>query len=152
MHFSNYPPSPCCLLGGRTPHCHCHHPYHPHLQQGRGNNRTIDFAALGLPWLLRKNLRLLRNGRVRRKALAITTRRSRSTQTSEKPRLVAQVHLGEELGVNYKTGNRNKTLPCYSKTTIYKWLFQLDDSNFFLGKWLVHQFHPFETSCLGLQD
>ena len=37
------------------------------------------------------------------------------------------------------------------ETTIYTWLFQLDDSKSWYGKWLFHHFHPFINGCLGLQ-
>ena len=37
------------------------------------------------------------------------------------------------------------------ETTIYTWLFQLDDSKSLYRKWLFHHFHPFINGCLGLQ-
>ena len=37
------------------------------------------------------------------------------------------------------------------ETSVYKWLFQLDDSKSLHKKWLFHHFHPFKTGCLGYQ-
>ena len=36
-------------------------------------------------------------------------------------------------------------------TSVYKWLFQLDDSKSLHKKWLFHHFHPFKPGCLGYQ-
>ena len=37
------------------------------------------------------------------------------------------------------------------QTTIYTWLFQLDDSQFLHRKWLEITKHPFTNGCLGFQ-
>ena len=37
------------------------------------------------------------------------------------------------------------------QTTIYKWLFQLDDSQSLHGKWLEITKHLFINGCLGFQ-
>ena len=37
------------------------------------------------------------------------------------------------------------------QTTIYKWLFQLDDSQSLHRKWLEITKHPFFNGCLGFQ-
>lgn len=35
-------------------------------------------------------------------------------------------------------------------TSIFQWLFQLDDFIFLHKKWLIHHSHPFKTGCLGM--
>ena len=37
------------------------------------------------------------------------------------------------------------------ETSVYKWLFQLDDSKPLHKKWWFHHLHPFKTGCLGFQ-
>ena len=38
------------------------------------------------------------------------------------------------------------------QTTIYKWMFQLDDSKSLYRKWLEITKHPLKNGCLGYQD
>ena len=41
--------------------------------------------------------------------------------------------------------------PLEPETSVYKWLFRLDDSKSLHKKYLFHHFHPFKTGCLGYQ-
>ena len=42
--------------------------------------------------------------------------------------------------------------PGTPRPTIYKWLFQCEDSKSLYRKWMFHHFHPFINGCLGFQE
>ena len=53
--------------------------------------------------------------------------------------------------VNHHRTNMWDDLFLEPETSVYKWLFRLDDLKSLHEEWLFHQKHPFQTGCLEFQ-